>query len=227
MKDDKHYQCHFCGKRFKFEKRFIDHKCTPMRREEKLRTPLGQAAWQFYQDWMKLQRKRVPETKSFLKSRFYESFNRFSIHVKKLNLPNPQMFMKLMIDKGFDPTMWTTDPAYVEYMEHLDMVASSHEHAQITVDTILQLADVLECDTGDIFSELTANEVIELIKERKLSPWILLHSPKFMIFFRDNTTPEQKIVLESLVRYNYWVTQFDKKPKDVEMMKVIVKEMNL
>lgn len=224
---EKHYKCHFCGKRFLHEKRFIAHNCTAMRRFEKLQTPLGQAAWQYYQDWMKLQRKRVPETKAFLKSRFYESFNRFSIHVKKLNLPNPHTFMRLMVDNGFDPTMWTTDPVYAIYMEHLDMVASPHEHAQITVDTILQVADALECDTGDIFAELTANEVIELIKERKMSPWVLLHSTKFMIFYQDVATPEQRILLEALVRYDYWVTQFAKKPKDVELMKDIVKEMNL
>lgn len=226
MKDSP-YECHFCGKRFKFENRFIKHKCKAMVREENLRTPIGQAAWQFYQDWMRIQRKRVPNEKTFLKSNYYESFNRFAAHVKKLDLPNPQTFMKLMVDRDFSPYMWTRDETYVIYMEHLDRTAPPHEHAQITVDTILKLSEILECDPGDIFSELNVNEVIELIKERKLSPWILLNSMKFMLFFRDRTNPEQKIVLESLVRYHYWSAQFVKKPQAQKMMKDIVKEMNL
>lgn len=224
---DAPYECHFCHKRFKFEDRFIKHKCKAMLRDENLRTPIGQAAWQFYQDWMRIQRKRVLNEKTFLKSNYYESFNRFAEHVKKLNLPNPQSFMKLMVDKDFPPTMWTRDETYVIYMEHLDRAAPPREHAQITVDTIVRLCDILECEPGDIFSELSVNEVIELIKERKLSPWILLNSTKFMLFFRDRTNPEQKIVLESLVRYNYWKPRFDQKPEAQKMMKDIVREMNL
>ena len=227
MKDDSPYQCHYCGKRFKFEQRFIKHKCKAMLREENLRTPLGQAAWSFYQDWMKFQRKRVPDEKTFLKSNYHESFNRFAAHVKKLNLPNPHTFIKLMIQRDFPPTMWTRDETYAIYMEHLDRVISPVEHAHITTDTLLRLADIFECKEGDIFDQLGASDVIELIKERKVSPWLLLHSPKFMIFFRDKTNPEQKIVLESLIRPKYWATQFQKKPNAVKMMKEIVKEMDL
>jgi hypothetical protein len=198
-----------------------------MIREENLRTPLGQAAWRFYQDWMKLQRKRVPGDKTFLKSNYYESFSRFSIHVKKLGLPNPQMFVQLMVENDFPPTMWTRDETYAIYMEHLDRVSTPTQLADITVDTILDLADIFECDSGDIFIKLTASEVIELIKERKLSPWILFQSAKFTTFYRDNTTPEQRIVLETITRPRYWVGQFQKDPTTAKTMKDIVKEMNL
>jgi len=224
---DAPYVCHFCHKRFQHENRFIKHKCKAMIREERLRTPIGQAAWRYYQDWMKFQRKRVPNDKTFLKSRYFESFNRFAELVRKLNLPKPDTFIKLMIDKDFPPTMWTSERPYSMYMEHLDRVASPHDHAQITVDTLLRLSDILDCKTENIFAELNPNEIIELIKERKLSPWILLHSAKFMMFFRDRTSTEQKIVLETLMRPKYWGTQFQKKPEFVKMMKEIVAEMNL
>lgn len=224
---DAPYECHFCHKRFKFEDRFIKHKCKAMIRDENLRTPIGQAAWQFYQDWMRIQRKRVPNEKSFLKSNYYEAFNRFAAHIKKLNLPNPQTFMKLMVDKEFPPYMWTRDEVYALYMEHLDRAAPPAEHAQITTDTILRLTEILGCEPGEIFSQLNANEVIELIKERKLSPWILLRSGKFKLFFRDRTSPEQKIVLQSLIRPHYWTIQIQQKPDAVRDMDAIVKEMNL
>ena len=205
----------------------MKHKCKPMIRDENLRTPLGQAAWLFYQEWMRLQRKRVPNEKSFLKSSYYESFNRFSKNVKKLHLPSPQMFMKLMVERGFPPTMWTSNDTYAIYMEHLDLIAPPTERAKITIDTLDYLADTLGCDTGNIFAELNANEVIELIKERKLSPWILLHSNKFKLFFRDRTTPEQRVVLEAVIRYPYWSGQFQKQPKMTNFMLNVVKEMNL
>lgn len=198
-----------------------------MLRSEKLQTPLGQAAWRFYQDWMKLQRKRVQDEKTFLKSKYYESFNRFSEYVKKLQLPNPQSFMKLMITNDFPPTMWTLNETYVMYLEHLDRAAPPQEHAQITADTIFRLAEILTCDMSEIFLHLSASEVIELIRERKLSPWLLLNSTKFMEFFRDKTNPEQKIVLEALIRPKYWTTQFSKKPNTLNYMKDIVTEMNL
>ena len=228
-KEEAPYQCHYCHKRFQRESNFIKHKCKQMEREEKLRTALGQAAWQYYQDWMRLQRKRVPDDRTFLKSQYYNSFNRFAEFVKKLSLPSPDTFIKLMIDNDFPPTLWTRDEVYARYLEHLDRSVSPKQLAEITAQTLDKLADILECDISEVFEELHPNEAIELIKQRKLSPWILLNSQKFFVFLQkvNKENMEQFIILEAVIRPKYWGEQFQKKPKVVKFMKTIVDGLDL
>lgn len=228
-KEEAPYQCHYCNKRFQRESSFIKHKCKQMEREEKLRTALGQAAWHYYQSWMRLQRKRVPDDRAFLKSRYYLSFNRFAEFVKKLNLPTPENFIKLMVENDYPPTLWTRDEVYAMYMEHLDRSVSPRELADITAQTLDKLADALECDISEVFDLLNPSEVIELIKQRKLSPWLLLNSPKFFKFLQkvSEENKDQFIVLEAIIRPKYWGAQFQKKPKVVQFMKDLVVGLDL
>ena len=68
------YQCHYCGQRFVLEKRFIKHKCKQMKREELFRTSIGQSAVLYYQMWMQAYRRGTPKPKSFLNSKYFDSF---------------------------------------------------------------------------------------------------------------------------------------------------------
>ena len=228
-KDEALYQCHYCGKKYKREEAFIKHKCKTMEREETLRTPSGQAAWHFYQDWMRLQHKRVPDDRAFLKSRFYESFNRFAKFVKKVDLPTPQTFLKLMVQKDYPPYMWLMDEVYTEYMEYLYYKIPPQQHADITVDTLLKIADAAECDVSEVFDILNPSEVIEFVKQRKLSPWILLNSSKFFQFLvgTKKKNAEQYIILETMIRPKYWATRFQKRPDIVKFMKKVVAGLEL
>jgi hypothetical protein len=223
-KDTDFYQCHYCHKKYRSERSFIKHKCKMMVRDDNLRTSNGQSAWLFYQQWMRLQRKRVPDDRTFLKSQYYQSFNKFAVFVKKLNLSSPDIYIKIMIDLNYPPTMWTMDEVYVKYLEHLDRKISPIDHAKITAQTLDELADIFECSVNEVFEHLNGNETIELIRQRKLTPWILLHSSKFFQHLKkiNDENKEQFIILETIIRPKYWAIQFQKKPNVVKFMKEIV-----
>lgn len=200
-----------------------------MIREERLRTAIGQAAWQFYQDWFRFQRKRVPDDRAFLKSQYFESFMRFAEFVHRSGLPSPDTFIELMIKEDYTPTMWLMDGVYAKYMEHLEQTVPPSKHAEITVETLYAIADAADCDVSEVFSVITGSEIIELIRQRKLSPWILLMSDKFFTFLAElqKKNSEQYIVLESLIRPQHWQKRFGKRPQDVELMKKVVAELGL
>ena len=223
------YQCHLCHKKYQQERAFIQHKCTQMKREEELRTPIGQAAWHYYQDWMRLQRKRVPDDRTFLKSYHYRSFNKFAEFVKKLKLPSPQLFIKLMIARTYMPSMWCSDEVYAIYMEHLDRNGSPKEHVDITIDTLCKIADDKNCEVNEVFEILTSGEIIQLIKQRKLSPWMLINSKQFWQFVlaTQKKAPEHYIILGSIIRTDFWTKRFAEHPQAVESIKKIIAGLEL
>ena len=221
------FECHFCGTRFKSEERFLKHRCKQMIRDEEFKTPIGQAGWLYYQEWMKAHHRRVPQSQSFFHSKFYTSFIKFAKFVKRLNMPEPKMFIWLMKERDIHPTIWCTDQAYSLYLEFLDRKGDPFKHAEITINTLFDIAEAANCEVGEVFNVMTSNEVIQFLRERQLSPWILLNSKKFMEFFVSKVTSEEKIIIESIIRPSYWSEKFQKCPDVVTRMREYVTELSL
>jgi hypothetical protein len=200
-----------------------------MHRSEALRTPIGQAAWSFYKDWMRMQKRRVANDMSFVKSRFYTTFIRFAEFVWKTEMPKPDLFIRLMVERKFPPTMWLLDDVYIEYIKHLDQTADPKEVVGITVDTLFSKAEELQCDIGMVFDCINPSEVIELVKERKLSPWFLLNSRRFgeFLFKLNSKDKNQYIILEQLIPTKSWTSRFKRDPQLCREIKRYVDEMDL
>jgi hypothetical protein len=205
IKGKKVFECEYCNKKYKIETHFMKHSCTPMKRAQEFKTPMGQAAWAFYKEWMLQQKRRMPDSRAFLASTQYGSFIRFAEMVRKTRLPKPAEFIKLMIKRGYFPSMWKSPQIYDEYMTHMDMNMTYAKHIEITKATLHNQATHFQCEIGDVFEHLSIGEVITLIRERKLSAWILILSDKFKNYFKENATQEQLIVMTPLLNIDHWV----------------------
>lgn len=228
MQTDYLYRCDYCEKPFKSEKWFLKHQCKEMIRAKEFRSALGQGAWIHYKSWMKLKRfKVVAGAETFIKSQYFKAFYEFTKFIKRSQMPDVKMYMGLMIRNTIDPKHWTTDIAYGKYLNHLTRVASAQDLAKITIDTIFDLADAGNVNTEEVFDLLTANEVIQLLNQRRLSPFILLNSKKFADFYEKNTTNEERIILETIINPEYWQQRFKKNPNDVANIQKYITELGL
>jgi len=205
----------------------MKHRCKAMIRAEEFRTVEGQAAWRYYQAWMKAYRRMVPRDRSYLKSKYFNSFMRFATFVKKMKIPDTDAFIWLMKEKDISPTIWTNDQVYSLYLEFMDRKVSPKRHAEITINTLFDEADEREIDVSEIFNNITPNELINLLRRRQVSPWFLLNSKKFKEFFIKSTSSEEKIIMGSIIKHHYWKKKFEDNPNDVKHMQLYAKELNL
>jgi hypothetical protein len=197
-----------------------------MIRKEEMETPVGQAAWFHYQAWMRAQHHLIPHIKSFLHSKYYQPFMRFAKFAKQVRIPDPDLYIQQMVNLDMQPMLWTNDQVYVAFLEYMDRKVPANKNAQITINTLFDFAAALNCEIDDIFNHIDANEVIQLMRQRKLSPWLLLHSDKFKQFYV-KLPKEQKIVLETIIRPKYWGEKLKDNPETVEQIKKFVQELNL
>jgi hypothetical protein len=198
-----------------------------MKRFEEFQSPTGQAALGYYQRWMRVQKRNPPGASAFLESKYFRTFINFAEFVRKVTLPLPDKFIWLMNEKKYPPTMWTLDDAYTLYLEFLDRKASPMDQVGLSIKTLISIATEADVDIGDAFDTLRPTELIHLIRTRQLSPWLLLHSTKFKMFFRDKMSDEQKIILQSLINPEYWSEQFEDNETAVEKIRAYVKEMDI
>lgn len=221
------YKCPHCGHRFVQEQRFLRHRCDQMKRQEVFQQPLGQAAWIFYQKWMRAYNKAVANANSFLHSKFFNSFIKFADFVKTVKMADTDVFIALMKEYDISPTIWTNDQVYALYLEQMDKKLTPEKHAEITVNTLFDLAEDYDVDVSDVFQNVPPAEIIQLLRARKLSPWILLNSRKFGAFYKQRTSTEERIVIDSIIRPPYWKKKFDSNPEKVEAMRKYVSELTL
>ena len=139
------------------------HHCKQMKRDEEFRSVTGQQAWAFYQNWMKAYRRMVP-AKSFIHSKYFNSFIRFAEFSNKLKLPDTKAFIWLMKEKDISPTIWTNDQVYSMYLEFMDRKVSPKRHAEITINTLFDLAEEHNCEVSELFDNLCYYEVDESLR---------------------------------------------------------------
>lgn len=198
-----------------------------MQRDAEFRTPEGQAAWLFYLKWMKAYRRGEPTVEAFLTSKFYNAFMKFSRFTKRVNIPDVDAYIWLMSKDDISPMMWTMDEAYARYIENTDRKLGANQNAKITIDTLFDLKDEYGCEVEDIFNIVEPNVIIQLLRQRRLSPWILLKSQKFKQFFKHSCSTEERMIMESIIRPAYWAEKFEQHPDDVEQMKVYIEALSL
>lgn len=222
------FECPYCHKQYVRETAYHNHYCEQMRRHDEMKTPTGQAAYNFYCNWMKSNRRKPPKIETFMESRFYRNFYNFAQFAEKVNMgKNADQFIELMVKHDISPNLWTYDRAYSLFVEQYDRTVPVLKQVETTVDQLYRLADAYDCDIEQVFDTAKPAVIIEMIRQKLLTPWILLNSSKFKQSMRSYYTTEQRKIIEGLIRPMYWKVRFDNNRKTVQIMKKIVKEMRI
>ena len=227
MNTTPNFQGTYCDKTFVYENAFIKHKCEMMQRSDEIRTPIGQAAWLYYQKWMKVHKKSVTNIEQFVSSkRFFRTFMRFAEFAERVNLIDIDAFVRMTKDKKYQPSLWTNDEVYSQYLEYLDHNTSPKELAEKTFTFIQQIAKVMECKVEDTFDQLQPGDIMQFIRERKFTPWVLLRSKKFKQYLI-SLDEDERNQFTYLIKPKYWEYKFSQNPTIVSWMDTKVRELNI
>jgi len=222
------FKCAYCDARYIQEKAFLKHTCREKTRSDEFKTIAGQLAWSCYQLWFKVSKRFEPTPDIFLESPMYNHFMHFAHFAKRVQVADVPSYVKIMVkENNIPPSMWTLPDAHAIYLNKLDRLISPLRMVDISIDTLFDLADDYGVPVSDIFNVVKPNEIIILIQRRKLSPWLLLKSKKFVDFYANATAADEKIIMKTLVKFQFWHAKFLKHKKEVEQIKTIVSELNL
>jgi hypothetical protein len=202
------WNCHYCGKNFTHETSYMNHFCKERARYEELRSVVGQAAYSYYCEWMRLYRRKPPSIDTFATSRYYTSFVRFAAHVVKISLPSAEMFIRLMVERDISPTLWTRDQCYSIYLEFYDKAYDPLDQVKVSIETLIDIAKKENIELSDVFVVMGPGRVTDLLRKRKLSPWFIFCSAKFGEFLK-NLPPEDWSEMAKVINPIYWSEKLD------------------
>jgi hypothetical protein len=220
------WHCTFCNRHFTGEVVFMKHICEPRRRAQEMASPLGQAAYGYYSDWMRLKKFSAPGATAFKESKYYRAFISFTEMVIKANIARPDKYIEIMVANDILPVLWCRDNCYRVYLDWVDKLADPYSQVQ---DSINYLMDICEADSiplENIFNHLGAQQVLSYVRQRRLSPWFLFCSSVFGTFLKTLDQPEL-IAFNNVVNAAYWGGRFQTERSVVENVKNIIREIGL
>jgi len=202
------------------------HECKQMLRSHEIQTVTGQQAYILYKHWLEKSRRKPPPIETFASSTYYSSFIKFAIYCKETGIADSELYVDLMVKEQISPALWMRSEAYNVYLEHVDKRADPYQQAEQTIKTLEILADRLDVPVTEVISKLHYGEMLELIQQRKLSPWILFCSGKFKAWVAKLDPHEHELLMKN-IGIAYWSMLLEKKTEIVKDMKAITQGIGI
>lgn len=220
-------KCEFCNTTFVNQKTVETHFCEQKKKSLLLKTKIGQAAFLDYKFWRKNKGFSIPTDLSFLMSRYFKSFINFGEFCKEKLIPEKEGYMTLMLDKDVEPSQWTRFEYHDYYKEMFDTIYPPIKQYQMSLDYLYRLARVAECDIVEVIKLLPPIELMKLIANRKLSPWLLIFMKSFQDMVRYEFNKEHKLLINTIINPEIWRKKLNLHEDSVKFIKDSMNAINI
>ena len=217
--------CQYCNKSFVKPTTLFVHVCEKKRRALAQHDKNVVVGFDTYRKFFLLNQKnkRVMDYQEFSSSPYYNAFVKFGSFVSNVNPLYPDNFIDYVIKSGVKLDHWCRDELYDKYVVELLKSENVETALNRSVNHMVIWADKHNTRWNDYFLSASISRITYDIKDGKISPWLILHSPSAKTLLRQ-MTDEQLALITTAIDPQFWMTKFKRNPADVEFVKQIIKE---
>ncbi len=221
------FTCPLCHTEYQTKRGIDNHTCKEQQRIDKLQSTIGMTSYRLFIMWreLKYKKKCSVDKEQFSHSKYFKIFYDIVVKLKYLEIDNHKEFIQYMVAISMEPVMWTDTRIYNLYYNHIDSL-SPEEQCNRGIETLLELAEYVNCDASEIFDKLSTGDIIHLIKKRKLSPWVLFGSDKFKNKYAEYN-PEIRKNFNKNIKLQFWIESFKNNPAGAILVQQALKKANL
>ena len=162
----------------------------------------------------------------FVNSQYYNAFVKFGSFLNNVQPLYPEKYIDWVVTSGVKLDHWTKDELYEKYVLELIFKEDVTTALERSIQTMTEWAKENNAHWNSYFNYINLNRATWHIKDGKMSPWLILNckSGKEMLGkFND----EQLSMIYHVLNPEQWSLKFRRHPKDVELIKDIVRESSL
>lgn len=227
----KFHQCEFCSKTFANEKNLAKHRCEFMERYEYITEKgSGIVLYKLYKFWLTDKKRSVKyvDQHTFIHSTHYKPFVRFMEFAKKNSLPDKELYISYCNKREISPKSWTDDGLYEEFIAWYDEIHPFKKQLETSFKTIFQICEWLDLDEpAQIFDELDSKTILELLRRRKISPWLFFNSEVFLDYLKTSASAGERDHIQKVTNPKRWREIFKANPEKRKNAINLIKEIGL
>jgi hypothetical protein len=225
---EKDYECQFCKRSFTREKTLAAHVCEPKRRHQQKDEKHVQIAYIAYKRFYELTQgsSNFKTYEHFAQSQYYNAFVKFGNHIININVINPDYFIDYVIRSNTKLDHWCKDAVYEEYLLPYIKTENVRDALERSIITMEKWATENDAQFNHFFKFVSFNKAVALIRNGKISPWIIYNSKTGMEML-EKMTDEQLGLINDFIDPIYWSRRFEAFVSDVEWVKHILSDANM
>jgi hypothetical protein len=225
---EKNYECQFCKRSFTREKTLAAHVCEPKRRHQQKDEKHVQIAYIAYKRFYELTQgsSNFKTYEHFAQSQYYNAFVKFGNHIININVINPDYFIDYVIRSNTKLDHWCKDAVYEEYLLPYIKTENVRDALERSIITMEKWATENDAQFNHFFKFVSFNKAVALIRNGKISPWIIYNSKTGMEML-EKMTDEQLGLINDFIDPIYWSRRFEAFVSDVEWVKHILSDANM
>lgn len=218
-------KCDFCKEKFDTDDLLFKHLCEKKRRFQQRDLKVVQFAFALFTEFVKKKgNKKLPTIESFENSSMYSSFVGFATHLNRICAIDALGFIKFLLDANIGINKWKQDHYYERWIRERSKTQPPLEAMQQSISLMEQWSVETGEHWTEFFSKIEIPRALLWIKSGKLSPWLILSVPEASSVMLKRMSPEQLVMVEELIDFDYWQIKLDRYPDDVDYMKTIWQE---
>lgn len=171
--------------------------------------------------------KKEKTYEDFCNSPYYNAFVKFGSFINNVRPLYPERYIDHVVTSGVKLDHWCKDELYEKYAINLIRKEGVETALERSVTTMMEWADENEpAPWNHYFQHVSLNRAVWHIKDGKISPWLMLNcktGKDMLTKFND----EQLGMIYHVLDPEHWAMRFKRQPKDVDLVREIVKESNL
>jgi len=184
-------------------------------------------AYELQKIFMELKRFKPSKTlHDFIGLSSYTHYLRLSKFIVLVHIHDPKIYLRAMIHHNRTLNQFTNNWSYRLYLEFLDEQIQPTDSIKTTINLLFDLAEEVELSVAELISELLLSEIMLLLRQGRISPWVVLHSSviKSKIMSAD---PSQQKEFADMFDQDTWRIKFSKFPAAVRTAKQVTKELGI
>jgi|TARA_R110000772_G_scaffold196511_2_gene307298 hypothetical protein len=195
-----------------------------LQKDEK-RVRLGLYAFQrFYK--LSAGNKKEKTYEEFCTSSFYNAFVKFGSFVSNVKPLYTEKYIDYVVTSGVKLDQWCRDELYEKYANELIRKEGVETALERSIETMIVWAEEHNSVWNHYFLYASLNKMSWDIKDGKISPWLILNSKSGQDAL-NRFNDDQLKLLTTVLDPRHWSIRFQRNPKDVELVKKVVKESKL
>lgn len=222
------FRCNFCKREFIREKSLINHLCEMKRRWDNCDEKYVQIGFNTWLKWYELSGTNINNNKKysyddFMRGKYYIAFVKFGKHVLDTKMLNPTQFISFVIKNHIRLDDWRKDSVYEAYVRDVckreDVETALERYIQIIIGWARENDEIWT----DFFANVHPNEALKLIRNGRISPWVILNSTTIYKLF-DRMSEEQISLINDFIDLKSWKVRMLRNEEDRQFVNNILEE---
>jgi len=167
-----------------------------------------------------IHRRGSKDVDKFIKTATYTHFIKLIRFAKEVHLPDIELYIKLMVNSKRQPNTWCNDRSYRVFLQQMNTSTNATDAIRLSAQELQDIAEKLNVSVQEAVDLMTIQEMLQMVRQRRISPWIVLNSKAFIekIFGADASDRD---AVSKVIDPDYWTIVMAQNRKAIQFSKQV------